>query len=400
MENKAFRDIGVLAAMDKEEYEAALQPRDDFIQDCRYNMAPCAGITKDWHPWYGTCYSFNPSGNHTSIRPGPLYGLSLQLHVNKSEYLRSTYVVGVRVGIDQAYRMPFPEINGVFAPVGAATAISLEMIEMKRKGPPYGDCLMDGGNMNRTDVYYYGTNYTLNGCLNTCLQRQIVKHCNCWSFAYPEPPGNKGKVPLCASASKMMCATNQEMSMNDNCTCRPMCNDVVYKTSTSHSVWPLQEQPCPPGPMCSSDDGGASEYASRNQLKLQLYFESLTKFTYTESEAYAVLSLISDFGKLALYWVTVPMYSCILVSGGQLGLWIGASFCTMIELISFGLSLFTACCGCSHHNVEKRRPAGLGTKATNSYGMDAPNGLSRSRSMSVPPPQYVVYPKASEHYYG
>lgn len=366
LEKKAFREIGMLGQNEHfNNYNMSWQTQDDLIRDCEYNMEDCVNenSSQKWvawyNPWYGICYSINLEGGYQTIRPGPLYGFTVQLHVNKSEYLPTTFAVGVKVGITRPMKMPFPEIDGVFAPVGTATAIALSLAENIGKGRPYSECMKEDERVAAStpeNYYYGGFNYTLNGCINTCLQRQIVKECGCWSFSYPPPPksgpqstenapnstaappppgpanqtvtagqiadpsGQTGppgqnappgtkpppptgnpdeKVRVCdTSPETLRCVGRVEMApmAELNCTCLPLCEELEYRLTVSHSIWPSTKtaQPCPTNAQNCSD---GHTYAVENELKLQIYYDSMTKYTYTEVEAYGLLCLISDFGK-------------------------------------------------------------------------------------------------------
>lgn len=188
LEKKAFKEIGVLAQDEKYgHYSMAWQPKENFIRDCEFSMGACESEDppEKWTGWYNprysVCYSINTNGTYQTIRPGPMYGLTLQLNVNKAEHLPSTFAIGVRVGVDQPGTTPFPEIDGIFAPVGTATAIALSLAENRGLGRPYSDCVTEDEKAAATDPekFYYNAQYSLTGCINTCLQRQIIEQCEC-----------------------------------------------------------------------------------------------------------------------------------------------------------------------------------------------------------------------------
>lgn len=147
-----------------------------------------------------------------------------------------------------------------------------------------------------------------------------------------------------------------------NCSCLPLCEDLDYRLTVSHSTWPSSNQ-----------------NADESQLKLQVYYDSMTKYTYTETQAYSMLVLVSDFGKLLAGFARGGIFDRSSLVGGQLGLWIGASFCTIVEILSLAISLLLACCCGQRHDIEKHRKEDESTE----HG--------RNRPMAMKPPASTIY---------
>ena len=286
---------------------------------------------------YGRCFTFNSDGaigNVTS--PGPSVGLRLLLNVNQGDYMLTSDTAGVRVSVHSPRSDPFPESLAYNAKVGSRTSLSLTHVETDRMTPPHGQC---GAPADIDHSYYYTGAFTTEGCLFSCLQDKIVANCSCASYAFPAPPG----VAYCG-ADKKKCAEQAERLHSREielagCGCVLPCHESSYKATIHQAVFPSDviakhtfPKHCPPHtPGCHT-----GESAKKDAVQLEIYFERLNFYQFTEEETITLHELVSDLG-------------------GQIGLWIGVSVCTFVEFFSLLVTCCLFLCGCHRGTSIERK---------------------------------------------
>ncbi|XP_013411978.1 acid-sensing ion channel 1A [Lingula anatina] len=116
----------------------------NMLVSCTYGGSSCSpsNFTKSFHYKYGSCYTFNSvkvDGSYlTSYRPGPLFGLSLQLDVEQEQYLGGlSKEAGMRVLVHSQGNIAFPEDEGFTVSPGFATSVGLKLVSTSRLTYPY-----------------------------------------------------------------------------------------------------------------------------------------------------------------------------------------------------------------------------------------------------------------------
>ncbi len=128
---------------------------------------------------FGRCFTFNNDGTeNSSSKPGPLYGLRLNIDVHQGDYMKTTDVAGVKVVIHNPGTHPFPQTLGQNARTGTRTSFVMTAQQTERLPLPWGNCALAGGK-DESIPYFYAGNYTVQGCLNSCLQKQLIEECGC-----------------------------------------------------------------------------------------------------------------------------------------------------------------------------------------------------------------------------
>ncbi|XP_022103008.1 amiloride-sensitive sodium channel subunit alpha-like [Acanthaster planci] len=302
---------------------------DDMLLACSYKGYPCGPTNFSYfHNYlYGNCYTFNAGMNsdiQTSSKPGPLYGLILELNLEETEYIPSIQQAsGARVVIDQQYRMPFPEDAGINVAPGVLTSIGIRKVEIDRKSDPYTNCTeRDSDDSQTVFSDFFGANYSLEACQKNCLYEEIFERCDCADTRFRFLAD---RIPcLSTNSSQTTCKEAVEhLYANDEieCNCTSPCQESSFELTVSSAAWPNSEYAATvlENLRQISDDfrtkvGNDANFVQNNVLKLQVYYERLNYEMITQTPKYDGFGLISNLG-------------------GQVGLWIGISMCTVFEFV-------------------------------------------------------------------
>eukprot|EP00105_Crassostrea_gigas_P041363 XP_019925511.1 PREDICTED: degenerin mec-10-like [Crassostrea gigas] len=257
---------------------------------------------------------------------------------------------GIRLVIHQRGTLPFPEEEGITLNPNYETSIGMRMQSIHRASEPYGSC--DTG---EEFFNLFGIGYTVPACLKLCRQTEILKRCNCRPSTTSLDLGIADMKKYKSCLDKDYTITCEDFVINSieqnriSCNCRSPCNQNVYKTSLSGRRWPnkiyLEGNLLPA--VCGTSKNityfktvcsGASitptdlEWLEENFLKAVIYYEDLNFEKISEEPLYDGYQLISDVG-------------------GALGLFMGASILSFVEVLQFIIELINFL----RHKIAARR---------------------------------------------
>ena len=325
---------------------------------------------------------------------GPQNGLSLILSLDNDNAPPGGYGIydvknhmafsaGVRTQVHAPNTMPSPADHGFDVPPGYSTSVGLKAILHSRLPSPHGNCTFTTLEGERT---YRNTLFT---CFQLCKQKILVKVCGCKTAALPmykETDPFAKDLPFCGTVRNwrekldlfkakdkvelktLMCEhkvlqnLNNDRSYENTCECFQPCKETAYQKSLSLSYWPLefnqlsalQEFYKDPknietqilqeafdrlnttlshyGELAQkgihqeyneSDLNNlirASTLIRQNLIRLNIYLEDLSIVEFMQMPAYDLADLFADIG-------------------GTLGLWMGISVLTIMELVELIVSL-------------------------------------------------------------
>ncbi|XP_033746994.1 degenerin unc-8-like [Pecten maximus] len=273
---------------------------DDFIVECRFNSIQCSKrlIESISSP------EFDAMGIEFNLKedvkiPGPAFGLEMILNVQQDEYVPFfSRSAGVKVVIGEG------EVFDV--PTGFDVDIGLSTVVYTRLPGKTGRC-----SDSEISIAY---------CFQNCTYYSAVCSCNCrwktWSC-------NGMYEDSCLTFKDFECIDNEVYfsSINGDCSyCRVPCHELTYRRTVSMSKWPAYSY----APILENklSKKNISIAQSVNDLvSVRVYFSSLIVENEFEVYSYTVINLVSDIG-------------------GQLGLWIGVSILSLLEVLEL-TSLFT-----------------------------------------------------------
>ncbi|XP_059143116.1 FMRFamide-activated amiloride-sensitive sodium channel-like isoform X2 [Physella acuta] len=382
----------------------------DLLIHCRFNRELCSvqNFTSFFDGNYFNCFTFNGGQLKDKLQmhsTGPENGLSMIISVEKDDPIPGTYGVynfennimhsaGIRVVVHAPGSMPSPVDHGFDIPPGYSSSVGLKALLHSRLPEPYGNCTE--GSLQGMHTY----RNTFFACLQLCKQKLIIARCGCKSSALPDLPNvnvsfcgvisnwlgilrnrTDGKSPK-ITIHNLECEEDMQRKLNNDrayeatCQCYQPCSETSYLKSVSLSYWPqefyqlsmLQEflnqtekehfmavafelwsELAQNTQSNSSSDKSyadrinkgytdkekdkakrASDTIRQTMLRLNIYLEDLSVVEYRQLPAYGLADLFADIG-------------------GTLGLWMGISVLTIMELVELVIRLIGFV-----FNVEKR----------------------------------------------
>uniref|UniRef100_A0A8D1VV70 Acid sensing ion channel subunit 3 n=1 Tax=Sus scrofa TaxID=9823 RepID=A0A8D1VV70_PIG len=317
-------------------YARAGHALEDMLLDCRYRGWPCGPenfttiFTK-----MGQCYTFNSGANGaellTTPKGGMGSGLEVMLDVQQDEYLpvwrdveETPFEVGIRVQIHSQEEPPLIDQLGFGVAPGYQTFVSCQKQQLSFLPPPWGDCssvpLDPDFEPEPSDPLGPSSPspvpsppYTLMGCRLACQTRFVTRKCGCRMMHMP------GGAPVCSPQQYKDCAhpALDAMLRQDVCTCPNPCATTRYAKELSMVRIPSRAS----ARYLARKHNRSEAYIEENVLVLDIFFEALNYETVEQKKAYEVSELLGDIG-------------------GQMGLFIGASLLTILEILDFLCEVF------------------------------------------------------------
>ncbi|ELT93367.1 hypothetical protein CAPTEDRAFT_212912 [Capitella teleta] len=364
-------------------------PFKEFIVTCRFGGHPC-NRTQDFKhlfdPYYYNCYTYEAPTTRvpeSSLAEGLENGWSttvltgsgmldrnenIRIIPGTHEYLSPmSSSEGVRVVIHPPNTEPYPHTEGFDLPPGYSVSFGVRARQTIRIGAPHGNCSPSNPFGDR------GKQYRLISCQKMCLQRAIVDKCGCRDIALPgydQYPATvfcnddsvlpdycrENATDECLDAVKViyariMCVKDTTVDTTRNtsaildCGCHPPCNEISYDVTYSLSKWPAESFDGEeayidifhaenyPARFTGPEDAEKIELygnyfdpsnrrrAMQDFARLNVYIADSNVLKTEESEDYVQSQLLSDLG-------------------GQLGLWVGISVITIVEILELVVDLF------------------------------------------------------------
>ncbi|PIO59621.1 Amiloride-sensitive sodium channel, partial [Teladorsagia circumcincta] len=249
--------------------------------------------------------------------------------------------------------VPFPDVFGYFAAPGTATSLGVRFISTTRLPEPHGTCTKQ----KAVNGKHYTGNYDVESCFRNCLQERIVAVCKCYDPAY-QHADDGGTTASCADGNQtdnLACierienSDSGEFNIIRDCDCPQPCEMDSYSVTVSTAKWPstaYKPEECQqnkPGSAWEAAKMSCLEWYQKNTLLVEIYYERMNYQVLTESPAYSLVNLVSDVG-------------------GQVGLFLGMSIISVIELLTLVLLLV---CYCATHKSRKREIAAIEQESHN-----------------------------------
>ncbi|XP_013007637.1 acid-sensing ion channel 3 isoform X2 [Cavia porcellus] len=316
-------------------YARAGHSLEDMLLDCRYRGEPCGpeNFTVIFTRM-GQCYTFNSGASGaeplTTSRGGAGNGLDILLDVQQEEYLPvwkpmddTPFEVGIRVQIHSQEEPPIIDQLGFGAAPGYQTFVSCQKQQLSFLPPPWGDCsstFMDPNLEEPSDLLGSlspssnpSPPYSLMGCRMACEARYVARKCGCRMMHMP------GGAPVCSPQQYKDCAgpALDAVVRKETCACPNPCAITRYAKELSMVRLPSRAA----ARYLARKFNRSEAYIIENVLALDIFFEALNYETVDQKKAYEMSELLGDIG-------------------GQMGLFIGASLLTILEILDFLCEVF------------------------------------------------------------
>lgn len=269
----------------------------------------------------GNCFTFNQNGSHRQHRSGVKYGLSVILNINRSSYSthlisKNIFPVGAYISIHEAGKLVDFTNRAILVAPNQLSRISVRKKTIQRLKDPYRDNCTNG--FSDTVSSAVG-GYTVDTCLLSCYVQKLFDYCK-----VVDVPSAIGwskvmgiRLPPARTQKDMLCLERFDSIYNEGkvkCHCNAPCYEEIYEKSVSAAAWPT---------IVESDEYIQSfkqeknitltqDYIMNNFLSVQVYYDDFTIEKTVHEPEFDNNKFFSELG-------------------GQLGLWIGASFFSLIE---------------------------------------------------------------------
>ncbi|XP_052531352.1 acid-sensing ion channel 4 isoform X2 [Tympanuchus pallidicinctus] len=290
---------------------------EDMLVECRFQGERCG--PQHFTPVYtryGKCYTFNGDRRNPRVtRQGGMgNGLEIMLDIQQEEYLpiwretnETSFEAGIRVQIHSQDEPPYIHQLGFGVSPGFQTFVSCQEQRLTYLPQPWGNCRASVQGEQTLPGY---DTYSIAACRLQCEKEAVVRSCHCRMVHMP------GNESICSPNVYIECADHTlDAAVEDSqerCNCPTPCNLTRYGKEIS---------------MVRIPNKGSARYLARkynknetyireNFLVLDIFFEALNYEAIEQKKAYDLAGLLGDIG-------------------GQMGLFIGASILTILEILDY-----------------------------------------------------------------
>lgn len=330
-------------------------PLGQFMLYCKYNGKLCNESDFSWiySYEYGNCYQFN-SGKDSNMLDaeikksyvtGNRNGLYLELYPYEAESVYSLQSdVGLIVFVHNKTSRPVPS-EGIKLLSGVLTNIVVEKSYAQKSPYPFSDCVdLDTFEFDRT---YYNTilsanlGYKQKDCFDLCLQDITIAACGCYDLKYAA----MRQAAPCLDETQVKCVETQYFNfigsdINGKCAnyCPLECVSESFAYKFSMADFPSQTYAgiLKKSPVFENlaDDFGESSVLDF-LLAVNIYYSDLGYTLVTESPKTSIFDIVANVG--GIYFIYINKYRLIfiiiLLKQGTLGLFIGISLLSVVEVI-------------------------------------------------------------------
>ncbi len=323
----------------------------DFMINCQFNQIKC-DLEKDFEYFYdlnyGNCYRFNSGTtiNGTKVeqkysyQSGISYGLDLELFIGspKDNDFAFTKENGFVIFINND-TVDSNSYEGIKISPGTSTNIIINRYSILKKPKPYSECTdgLDSIDSYNSEFYqrYFSPNrrYRFTECSFVCFQKFIGEECGCQSILQPFTYFKEMRLCLLNEtkmAEDRQCALAkiakyyQTSELLEQCDCPFECDIDEYSYTSSYSQFPTIKY---------------TKYLMSNLV----IKKRLSDTTSYEEIAERVARVLIFYDKLRVTKVIenikVQPFDLVSNLGGTLGLFLGLSFLSLIEIFEILLKI-------------------------------------------------------------
>eukprot|EP00795_Rhopilema_esculentum_P005955 gene5955-11308_t len=287
----------------------------------------------------GFCKTFNPDDDYMRLLP----------YDNGA---------GVFVKVHPQDVFPYPSNDWLAVEPGTQTHISIEQKIMLREQKPYkSECV------NRDEDLIYPGRYHVHNFLQSCYHLKLYDSCGIVEASVLHHVKQKGKkfpsLPRNISKNPAACGIEFYSNLTANkvfCDCPLPCYEETFKLTATSSRWPTEADMQYYNPVLSkvlNRTNLSKDFINSNFLQLKVYFKSLSYQKVMEVPAMNFFSLVAGIG-------------------GSLGLFIGASFFSIFEFLTFIVAAFFGRyhkrIGHLDRDIDLEEGQSIGNQCTNDHG--------------------------------
>ncbi|XP_078458823.1 LOW QUALITY PROTEIN: bile acid-sensitive ion channel [Lampetra planeri] len=288
------------------------------LLECNFNSRPC-GPQDFQHVFteYGNCYTFNGgfSEEQRSLKQktaGAGKGLQVLFDVQQWDYWENPELgftgVGIRLVVHDPDEPPQVEALGLSIGVGTQAYVSVQHTKSINQQYPWGDC-------DPSKKLQSPAPYSMARCIQECEADLVERICGCKPFNFP------GDIEECSlyqhyhcardalvlSQAQGMCTGGSHLSQ-----CPVPCLQKGFPSSVSYATFPSLQA----SHRYERSINHSLAYMRENLVSIDVAYTGLNYALIQQQKTLPESVLLSDIG-------------------GQLGLFVGASVITIIEVLEF-----------------------------------------------------------------
>ena len=311
--------------------------------DCLFGGKSCL-FTERIYPWLGNCWHFNFFSDRKQKNTGPESGLKVIFTINESDYsntFNNGYGVYVNIANGPFISPSLQRNKGILAAPGMLTRINMRKRKIFRLEHPYPDNCRKDTDVKELKGFHFKSSlkgyYSMDFCKSLSVVRNQMIRCGVVNPGYKFIVDNYLVIER-SNVSYNISGNSSDVGNIWDCLsrveneyiesgCSPLCNDYVFDYTISALRWPSTQEAMDRLAYMKKHSPQASAYRNwtvdsiyKNMLKIEIYFSDFDIEVMEQKPAYGLLEFVSDLG-------------------GQVGLWIGASVYSVLELLSFVVSL-------------------------------------------------------------
>ncbi len=316
-------------------FRSGASPRKDFIRNCVFSLngtttRNCDDFLTSIVTSLGLCHTFNSITSNQSDSffqvGGSKYGLRMYLNISQNDYIASfDDDAGIIVSVHDRHTFPNPFEKGISVAPGRHAKIGItakRTVDKTNKG----NCLKG----NSLHSLIPDVEYSTSGCRANARYEHISddNNCNCIEYRTPLLSEELASERNCTLADTC-CIAEADYFVESTVECPPPCDFITYDTTVSYSKFPYR--------------AAAEEYSSFNGVDMETIDDDLLSFNVYYSDLYMEhAETIVSYGPRLL----------VADIGGTLGLFLGASIISFMELVILFYDEIKGVC-CSSKKVRK-----------------------------------------------
>lgn len=300
------------------------QPEDFFAADtCLFSGERCR-YPEDFFmvssSFRGNCFTFNFNGSLLQRKTGVKYGLTLIMDISQTDYniyIQDSAVssVGAFVTMHNSGYTPPSNDEALLVAPNQISRMAIRKKSIQRLKYPYRDNCADGN----ADFNMKGRNYTVSTCTLLCNIKEMHKYCKVvdtqalltalYSLGRRYKPATTKDDFKCLKRFESLFKNGKV-----KCSCPNPCYEEFFTNSISTASWPSEPELKQKIIELRRRNRNVTEKSFKeNFLAIQIYYENFNIERTVHIPAYSIDDFFSDLG-------------------GSLGLWIGSSFLSLLEI--------------------------------------------------------------------
>lgn len=305
----------------------SLSVLDEILVSCAMNR----GVTQSFPCYSGnftlfltsdgnTCFTFNSGANDGKVleadNVGSMNGVHLILNTRPLEEGTTYGGSGLRVILHQQGELPLKRV-GFYVPPGYVTYVDMKKQKIKNLPKPFST------NCNGRQLDYF-PQYSRNKCFLEVITKHVVRDCACRGWFMPE---TKENVSVCSLEQTLNCMWPvwESLERSNVNSCPVDCEKINYEAQLSTALYvPQKLLPLTKHSYLTrakhmpNDTEGRVQFLLDYYVVLSVYYSELKVDVLEQTPVFGFFRLLGEVG-------------------GQLGLVLGASFITIVEVIDLAI---------------------------------------------------------------